>query len=505
MTQIQPNQEILEANLNDLEVVGQILTEINFRKAICCQSHLYFLHTYLAKYIKCPTADFQKEVIALTEDTVIKHKVILAFRNCGKSTIVSTSLPLWATIGKLKKKDILIISQTQKQSRYILRNIKNELETNNLLINDFGYFESSEDEWNAGSIVLPKYGTRITAISRDQGIRGTRHGIDRPDLIILDDFEDIDSTRSKDSRDNTFTWLTQSIIPLGDSQTNYFYVGNLVHRDCVIMRLIRSIQEGKLNGVYRKYPLIEEGKILWPGKYPSMIDVEDFKKTLPSEVAFRREYLLEDIAEENSPIQKEWVKYYDSLPNIKSEIYHFAIGVDPALSENDAGCNSGIVSAKVELTNKGTNIYILPGPINQQLKPPQLISTISDLSLKLGGINCVVFMEEVAMQGAFTFFLKERKIPAEGIKVGGRDKRMRLASTAPLIQAGRILFPKKGAEDLIDQITNFPNEKGKDLADAFSTLIEGILKKYPYKPAMPGIFFIGGIDDYPRRRGLSDW
>jgi len=494
---MQPNKEVLETNLNNPEVTQQILTEPNFRKAICCQSHLYFIHIYFAKYIKYATADFQREIIALTEDTEIKHKVILAFRNCGKSTIISTSLPIWATIGKLKKKYILIISQTQKQSRDILKNIKNELETNDLLINDFGYFESSEDEWNSGSIVLPKYGARITAVSRDQGIRGTRYGVNRPDLIIFDDFEDIDSTRSKISRDNTFTWLTQNIIPLGDSQTNYFYVGNLVHRDCAIMRLIRIIQEEKLDGVYRKYPFIDGDKILWPGKYPNMLAVEKFKKSLPSEIAFKREYLLEDVAEEDAPIKKEWIQYYDTLPNnSRSEVYHFAIGVDPAISQNKAGCNSGIVSAKVVLTRQGMSIYILPGPINAKLDPPELIKAISDLSIGLGGgVKCIVFMEEVAMQAVFIFMLKEKRIPAEGVKVAGRDKRTRLAATAPLIQASRILFPKKGAEDLIDQITNFPSEKGRDLADAFSTLIEGIITKYPRKIPTYDIFFINSNSD----------
>ena len=318
----------------------------------------------------------------------------------------------------------------------------------------------------------------------------------RPDLIVLDDFEDLGSTRSKETRDNTYTWLTQDIIPLGDSNTNYFYVGNLVHRDCAIMRLINSIKEGKLDGIYKKYPIIDNGRILWPGKYKNMDDIEKLKKSLPSEVAFRREYLLEDVAEEDAPIQKDWLKYYGSLPDDKSGTYRFAVGVDPALSESDSGCNSAIVSAKVELTDKGTNIYILPGSDNKKLSAPQLISRISEISIGIGGgIACVVFMEEAALQGAFTQLLRERRIPAEGIKVGRRDKRTRLAMTAPLIQAGRILFPEHGAEELIDQITNFPNEKGTDLADAFSTLVEGVIRKYPYKPIVPEVFLLGQDDD----------
>lgn len=485
-----PKTKIQTHPKNNL-VIDNIIKNPNFRKVICCQSHLHFFHTYLAKNIKCPTANFQKEIISLTEDTAIKHKVILAFRNCGKSTVVSTSLPIWAVVGKLQKKYILVISQTQKQAKDILRNIKNLLETNELLIRDFGYFESSDDEWTTGSIVLPKYEARISAISRDQAIRGTRFLANRPDLIILDDFENLSSTKNKESRDNTFTWLTQDIIPLGDDNTNYFYVGNLVHRDCAVMRMINSIKEGKLDGVYKKYPIVQNGKILWPGKYKNMEEIEKFKKTFPNEIAFRREYLLEDIAEEDAPIQKKWIKFYKDLPDKKTEIYRFALGVDPALSENDSACNSAVVSAKIELTDNGTNIYILPGPVNQKMSAPKLIDKISEISIGVGGgLASTVFMEEVALQGVFSQILREKKIPVVGVKVGRRDKRTRLAMTAPLIQASRILFPEEGAEELLDQITNFPNEKGTDLADAFSTLIEGSITAYPHKPATPEIMVL---------------
>ncbi len=58
-----------------------------------------------------------------------------------------------------------------------------------------------------------------------------------------------------------------------------------------------------------------------------------------------------------------------------------------------------------------------------------------------------------------------------GVKVHGQDKRMRLSMTANFIKSGKVLFPRKGAEALLQQLTGFGVEKHDDLADAFANLV----------------------------------
>jgi len=43
-----------------------------------------------------------------------------------------------------------------------------------------------------------------------------------------------------------------------------------------------------------------------------------------------------------------------------------------------------------------------------------------------------------------------------------------------MVQSGKVLFPKKGAERLIEQLVHFGMEKHDDLADAFAILLAGI-------------------------------
>lgn len=69
---------------------------------------------------------------------------------------------------------------------------------------DIGPFEEVSDEWGADSIVISNYGARIMAVSTEQSIRGIRHGQYRPDLVICDDIEDLNSVKTRDGRERTF-------------------------------------------------------------------------------------------------------------------------------------------------------------------------------------------------------------------------------------------------------------------------------------------------------------
>ena len=57
------------------------------------------------------------------------------------------------------------------------------------------------------------------------------------------------------------------------------------------------------------------------------------------------------------------------------------------------------------------------------------------------------------------------------------DKRSRIASACFYVKNGRVLFPKEGAQNVIDNLVGFGIEEHDDLADAFAYLVLGIIKK----------------------------
>ncbi len=228
----------------------RVIADTEVRREVTRRDHLVFFAVYLSHYMKYETAPFQREMFAITEDERPKVAVIEAFRNSAKTTIMGMSYPIWAILGKQQRKFVVILAQTQAQARQYLANIKSELESNKLLRKDLGPFEEPDDEWRSVSIVLPRYGARITIASIDQSIRGLRHGPHRPDLIICDDLGELTSVRIREPRSRLFDWLMGDIIPLGDVRTRVIVIGTRLHEESLIMRLRKLIGEGKLSGIF---------------------------------------------------------------------------------------------------------------------------------------------------------------------------------------------------------------------------------------------------------------
>ena len=296
-------------------------------------------------------------------------------------------------------------------------------------------------------------------------------------MIILDDVEDLSSVKTKEGRDKTFNWFLGEVIPAGDQDTKIIVIGNLLHEDSLLMRLRGSIENKKWDAVYEAFPLVNyEGKILWPGKFKNMDDVEKLKLAVPSENAWQREYMLRILPEEDQLIFSEWIQYYDFLPSEKPK--HVIVGVDLAISESSSADYTAIVSALIYGTGKNSKIYILPNPVNKRINFHKTTRTIENLyeSLKVHGYP-KIYVEDVGYQKIVPQHLRSLGIKAEGVAVHGQDKRSRLAITTDYILSGKILFPSKGAEQLIGQLVGFGKEKHDDLVDAFSITIGEAINK----------------------------
>lgn len=465
----------------------QLLEDKQLRIQLAKESHLWFFHIYFSRFVKYETAPFQRELFAITEDESIQNAVIDAFRGSGKSTIMSFSFPVWAILGKPQKKYIVIITQTQQQSRLILNNLREEFETNTLLQADFGPFEKEHAEWSLNSLMLPQFGARIDGFSAGESIRGVRHEQYRPQLVILDDIEDLASIKTKETRDKTYQWFTGDVVPLGDKETKIILIGNLLHEDSLIMRRIKDIQNGQVSGVIKSYPLLDEKRIsLWPGKFPTQKEINEEKRKVGSESAWQREYLLRIVVDEEMVVRPEWIQYYDMVPELTGDYNLSAVGVDLAISQEDTANKTAIVASRVFGTRDKLRIYLLTNPLNKRIDFPKQIAYIKSYFDTLGGrsTNTWIYIEQVGYQEALIQKLTSDGYPAKGVKIRGQGKRERLALTTHLIQNGHILFPRHGVEDLITQLTNFGVEKYDDLADAFSLLVIKIMEELGKHPGV---------------------
>lgn len=458
-------------------LVRNMIKDRSVRTSITKESFLYFFHFYYAHYVKYETADFQKEIIHLLEKSDRENLYIVAFRGSGKSTMITTAYPLWSILGAQQKKFCIIFCQTKAQAKQHMMNIRAELEGNEVLKKDLGPFQEESDEWGSHSLSFKRHGARITVASSDQSIRGLRHNEHRPDLIICDDVEDVQSTKTREGRDKTYQWLRGEVIPSGDKHTRLIIVGNLLHEDSLLMRIKDEIAQGKASGVFKEYPLLNQDNVcLWPGKYKNEQDIQEEKKKIASEISWQREYLLRIIPSDEQVIYPEWIQYYDYLPSDEHRAYRGTYaGVDLAISSKDSADFTAIVFARIFGRRDRLRIYILENPLAQKLNFPAQVELLKDIKKTvMPKTNDNLFIESVAYQEALPQMLEMHGISAKAIKPKG-DKRTRLSLTSTAIKSGRIKFPRKGCENLIKQLVGFGVEKHDDLADAFSLLINASL------------------------------
>ncbi len=277
------------------------------------------------------------------------------------------------------------------------------------------------------------------------------------------------------------------------------------------MRLKKNIEEGRLDGEFRMYPLLDDkNNIAWPGKFPSLKEIEELKRTVGSKTAWQREYLLNPVAEEKQIILPEWIQYYDALPDFNSPDYKGTfIGIDPAIAESSTADYTAMVAASVFGEENNEAIYIHPFPVNERLSFFDTKERAMNLSKTLGkGKLATLIVEDVAYQKALIQELKRASYIVEAFKVNGMNKGSRLTTAASLLQEKKVFFPAHGSRELVQQILDFGTEKHDDLVDAFTLVLLKIINS---KAATPGItlYYKEKVENAKKNpydpKGLSFW
>lgn len=464
------------------ELLNEMIKNRRLRLHIVKRIHKLFFYFYFKSYIEHEIAPFQEEMFQLSHEET-QTLVIAAFRGSGKSSIFSLSYPLWAILGEKRLKYVLIISKTQQKAQILLQQIKDELEKNKQLKEDLGPFQEERNGWNMMSLYIKRYDAKIAIASTEQSIRSFRHGNFRPQLIVCDDLEDLDSVKTQESRDRLHNWLVSDVIPAGSPKTQLVILGTILLEDALIRRFIKGIDEGKINGTYRIYPVVDkDGRSLWPGKFPNAEALAKERARGITDSAWHTEYLLQQVKDEHQLVYPEWLERYDTFPPQNCFRYSL-IAVDPGISESEDASRTAVLGAKIFFVDGKLKMYILPNPVNETIQFPKIIQRIKELALVLrrdGPVHIAV--EGVGAQLYISQQLDSEKYKVTGMNMAGQgDKRERLAFTTPMIFDKTILFPQAGCETLELQMIRFGLERYKDLMDAFSLAVRYMVKHKPLK------------------------
>jgi len=425
----------------------------------------------------------------------VKQINIIAPRGHAKSSIVAGVYPLYHLMFDKGAKVIVLVSRTQSHAVKLLGTIKDVLDYSKEFRHFFGYWgQHNARKWSNNEIEL-KDGSVIICKGTGQQIRGIKHGNQRPTLLILDDPEDENNTKTAEAMEQNLRWLLQSGVPsLDPIRGRVCVIGTPQHERCLVETL--KDMKGWRNLLFS--PDLDEGYSLWPAIW-SVEKLKQKKEELESinrVSVFYREYLCQIVGDEENLFRAEHLQYYEGyvekddeglstliLTNLNGEAVderrpvNIFTGVDPASSTKRGADFSVIFNIGIDQSG---NRFVLPY-YRKRATPLDLADSIID-NFKIYK-SAKTRIESVGYQEMLRQYIKEKSadmglfIPGLEIKENPRtSKSYRLESLQPLFAQGNV-YIQKTMQPLIDELLLYPRGKHDDLLDGFF-----YANKNSYKP-----------------------
>lgn len=406
---------------------------------------------------------------------------IIAPRGTAKSSLAAEILVLHHFLFDEGPKVIVIASKTVGHSVNRLQSIKDVLEYSESFRNAFGYWgRFSARKWQETEVVL-RDGTYIIAKGTGQQIRGLKYGNQRPTLIVVDDPEDENNTKTKEAMEHNLKWLLQSTLPSLDADRGRcIVIGTPQHEACMVFTLKEMSSWQTLQF---KYLNEDDGRMwsLWPEmrSVEALINERNEYQSIGKIAYWYRERQCEVIPGSEQMFKPEYLKYWDGELVIKAEgaflhiknlngvetdqllAVNVFMGVDPASTTTDRSDFTAIVAVAYDAHRRR---FVLPYD-NLRLQPLDVKKRIV-----MRHREYMPMRTRVESNG-YQEMLRASLVEEEGLrgivaKETARDsKDKRLEALQPFFAEGSV-YIKDGMEELKSQLFAYPKSKHDDLMDA---------------------------------------
>ena len=507
-------------NLKTLYEQGcQLTGPEGLRKQLAAVDLAYFGRAYLSHYFVRKSPAFHEELDAIWVHGVLKdmnpledaekisradgnNRATAAPRGHAKSTTFTFKNTLHAVLYAYKHY-VIILSDSSDQSEAFLEDIKDELELNTDIIEDFGV-QKGYDIWRSGSIKTTA-GIKVDAIGSGKKIRGRKNKNWRPDLIVLDDIENDENVNTPEQRRKLKSWFDKAVMKAGDTYTDVMYVGTILHYDSLLSNVLKNT--GFKSKVYRaiiqeatnvklweeweriytnlfnenhtqdadlffevnKEEMLKGAEVLWKEKLPyyKLMKMRvDF-----GEASFNSELQNDPIDPENADFNEEWFTFYeDGEVDFSKPNFLFIGSNDPSLGKNKKADTSSIITLALDITTGYK--YVLFADVEKR-SPDKIIRDVFDTELRLRSeYNRGYYrfgVETVQFQYFFKTVMDQRSVeagiylPTEEIN-SNSNKELRIRSLQPEVKNGYIRFNRRH-KTLLKQMTEFPMGKNDDAPD----------------------------------------
>jgi predicted phage terminase large subunit-like protein len=396
----------------------------------------WFCEYYLGAYFKSAPALFHAELAELIRRK--KRVVCAAPREHAKSTVVSFAIVLWWIVYD-QRKFIVIFRESDGVASQILGDLREELESNDLLREDFAEATGQGRKWTESEFVTSN-DVKVLGRGRGASSRGLRHKQFRPDAIICDDIEDDESVQSKDQREKVMRWFKRVVSNLVAPEGSIFVIGTVLHHDALLVNLLKETEVYETR-IWKA--ITSKGVPLWPARWP-MVRLDAKRKEIGAR-NFATEFMNEAANEEEQIFSPNFWRRYkdDDLAGLKLNVY---AAIDPAIGTKARNDDTGVA---VVAEHDG-RYYVLRVKLGK-LKVQQQVELVFVTYRQFPNILKFGF-EGIAYQTALKQLVEERsrrealQLPAVAVEDLTTDKLRRLSTLAPLAEQGLIYWPSASSD-----------------------------------------------------------
>lgn len=413
---------------------------------------------------------FQVRLFELLDNIKSYKRLALASpRGFLKSTTCSIFFPLQCAMLK-KFNEILIVSNSEALSIQLMRQIRANIESNDLMRAIFGDMVS--DKWTENHIIL-RNKVSIRGCGWGAQIRGFR-----PDLIIIDDMETDETVASEDLRQKQREWLNKAAINALSTHGCFLFIGTIISRLGILYDYIHHPPEGwksifnqaYINGVQ------QAGHELWPEEKP-----HSWLQRRRSEIgswAFSSEFLNDPMPSEGNRFNPKFLKYFTDMELEGKQLGEY-VAIDPSFSDSSSA-DYGVVA---NILHDGKDNIYVDHVYREKATSGDIIKYFISMykqrrnRIRAVGVECNGpqkafydrLVEECNLQGLYPPFKK-----LTGQINGVRNKTDRVTFTIqPRLEGGKIYFRRDDTAQvpLIEEMTLFPESKHDDFVDSFAYAI----------------------------------
>lgn len=449
----------------------------------------------------------QYEMARRVDDWTLKYEGEFWPRDHGKSEIFCIDYPL-RLVCENPDVRILIVQKTATEAEKTLQVIKTELERNRELkayyaghwlktvgqrdiSNATGVVERAgrrEGAWQQRRIYVKRKRRGKDPTIEAVGVGGAITG-GHFDVIILDDVEDDENTKTAERLRSLGRWFSGTILQLREPHTKTVVVGTLktAQKDiynfildnaawsCRVVSAILSHElaeikyepvydgEGVLVDVQVGTPDVE---VLWPQRWP--IEALLFEMLASVRSIWIREKLNDLRALAGSVFKREWFRYVgrEGLPNSFEQVVQ---AWDTAFEEGESADWSPCVTLGLA---EGT-VYVLD-VYRARLEFPELVGAVVQQYERMRP-GTVLVEKKASGRSALQVLKKETTLPVVAVEPGGKDKVARARAVTPYFEGGRVVFVSEAGwlATFEDELTMFPEGAHDDQVDA---LVYGLLR-----------------------------